>query len=139
MIVGNDLNMVNLYQKESLPRVTLAKSQDEFILGQLPAGDMCRGKAEIPFLTQLATRELEILSLLSQGYTNTAIVGILFIDVKTVEHHLNNMHRKLRKFMNFAGYDRHLRVSEPKLSLKTIGESITLGGLGTRLVPCLFN
>ena len=80
---------------------------------------MFAGKPENPFLKQLTARELEVLSLLSQGYTNSAIAEALYIDIKTVEHHLNSMYSKLKADSEFNG--RHLRVSAMRLYLETMG------------------
>jgi len=70
----------------------------------------------MPFLKQLTTRELEILSLLSQGYTNSSIADTLFIDIKTVEHHLNSMYSKLKSDPDYN--TKHLRVSAARLYLE---------------------
>ncbi|GAG50777.1 unnamed protein product, partial [marine sediment metagenome] len=91
-----------LFLKQSLDRVDqlcqtiLAVYHGQVILDPPLATFMFAGKPECPFLKQLTTRELEILSLLAQGYTNAAIAGTLFIDIKTVEHHLNSMYSKLK-------------------------------------------
>ena len=80
---------------------------------------MFAGKPECPFLKQLTTRELEILSLLSQGYTNSSIAETLYIDIKTVEHHLNSMYSKLKADPDYNA--KHLRVSAARLYLETMG------------------
>jgi DNA-binding NarL/FixJ family response regulator len=104
---------------DQLCRTILAVSQGQVILDPPLASFMFAGKPECPFLKQLTTRELEILSLLSQGYTNSAIAETLFIDIKTVEHHLNSMYSKLK---SDPGYNtKHLRVSAAKLYLETMG------------------
>jgi len=72
-----------------------------------------------PLLEQLTIRECEILKLLSQGYTNLAIARALFIDNRTVEHHLHNIYSKLKAGSSFS--DRHLRVSAARLYLETVG------------------
>jgi DNA-binding NarL/FixJ family response regulator len=110
----------SLDQIEQLCRTILAVSQGQVILDPPLATFMFAGKPECPFLKQLTTRELEILSLLSQGYTNSAIAEILYIDIKTVEHHLNSMYSKLKADPDFN--DKHLRVSAAKLYLETVGD-----------------
>lgn len=40
-------------------------------------------------------RELEILELLTKGYTNHKIASLLFLDHKTVEHHCHNIYGKM--------------------------------------------
>jgi DNA-binding NarL/FixJ family response regulator len=104
---------------DQLCRTILAVSQGQVILDPPLASFMFAGKPECPFLKQLTTRELEILSLLSQGYTNSAIADTLFIDIKTVEHHLNSMYSKLKSDPDYN--TKHLRVSAAKLYLETMG------------------
>ena len=110
----------SLDQIEQLCRTILAVSQGQVILDPPLAAFMFAGKPECPFLKQLTTRELEILSLLSQGYTNSAIAKTLYIDIKTVEHHLNSMYSKLKTDPDFI--DKHLRVSAARLYLETMGD-----------------
>jgi DNA-binding NarL/FixJ family response regulator len=104
---------------EQLARTVLAVSQGQVILDPPLATFMFAGKPECPFLKQLTTRELEILSLLSQGYTNSAIADTLFIDIKTVEHHLNSMYSKLKADPDYN--TKHLRVSAARLYLEKMG------------------
>ncbi len=114
-----------LFLKQSLDKVDhlcqmiTAVSQGQVILDPPLATFMFAGKPECPFLKQLTTRELEILSLLSQGYTNSAIAKTLFIDIKTVEHHLNSMYSKLKADPDYNS--KHLRVSAARLYLETMG------------------
>lgn len=115
-----------LFLKQSLDKVdqlcqTIQAVYDgQVILDPPLATFMFAGKPECPFLKQLTTRELEILSLLSQGYTNSAIAGTLFIDIKTVEHHLNSMYSKLKSDPDYI--TKHLRVSVARLYLETMGD-----------------
>jgi DNA-binding NarL/FixJ family response regulator len=46
-------------------------------------------------LTDLTSRELEILQLVLAGYTNKAIAAEIFISEKTVEFHLDNIYSKI--------------------------------------------
>ena len=110
----------SLDQIDQLSRTILAVSQGQVILDPPLATFMFAGKPESPFLKQLTARELEILGLLSQGYTNGAIAQTLYIDIKTVEHHLNSMYSKLKADSDYN--NRHLRVSAAKLYLQTVGE-----------------
>ena len=110
----------SLDQIDQLSRIITAVNQGQVILDPQLASFMFAGKPECPFLKQLTTRELEILSLLSQGYTNAAIANALYIDIKTVEHHLNSLYSKLKADSEFNG--RHLRVSAAKIYLETLGE-----------------
>ena len=115
-----------LFLKQSLDKVdqlcqTIQAVYDgQIILDPPLATFMFAGKSECPFLKQLTTRELEILSLLAQGYTNSAIAGTLFIDIKTVEHHLNSMYSKLKSDPDYI--TKHLRVSVARLYLETMGD-----------------
>jgi len=122
----------SLDQTEQLYRTILAVSQGQVILDPPLASFMFAGKPECPFLKQLTTREMEILGLLSQGYTNSAIAETLFIDVKTVEHHLNSMYSKLKADSDYN--HKHLRVSAAKLYLETMGE---MNSEQTMLTPAL--
>ena len=46
-------------------------------------------------LSNLTSRELEILRLVLRGYTNKAIAAEMFISEKTVEFHLDNVYDKV--------------------------------------------
>ena len=46
-------------------------------------------------LSDLTQRELEILQLVLEGFTNKAIAAEIFISEKTVEFHLENIYTKL--------------------------------------------
>jgi DNA-binding NarL/FixJ family response regulator len=104
---------------DQLCRTILAVSQGQVILDPPLATYMFAGKPDCPFLKQLTARELEILSLLARGYTNSAIADSLFIDIKTVEHHLNSMYSKLKADPEYN--TKHLRVSAARLYLETMG------------------
>ena len=110
----------SLDKVDQLCRTILAVGQGQVILDPPLATFMFAGKPECPFLKQLTTRELEILSLLAQGYTNSAIAETLYIDIKTVEHHLNSMYSKLKADPGYN--DKHLRVSAARLYLETMGD-----------------
>jgi len=53
------------------------------------------GKAHI-LRDPLTTREKEVLKLIAEGKTNTEIANLLFISVRTVEHHRANLQEKLK-------------------------------------------
>jgi DNA-binding NarL/FixJ family response regulator len=122
-----------LFLKQSLDRIEqlsgiiVAASQGQVILDPALATFLFTEKMAYPFLTQLTTRESEILSLLAKGYTNAAIANTLYIDVKTVEHHINSMYGKLKAEADFDR--RHPRVSAARLYLEATGE------LMPRVVP----
>jgi DNA-binding NarL/FixJ family response regulator len=105
---------------DQLCRTIQAVSQGQVILDPPLATFMFAGKPECPFLKQLTAREMEILSLLSQGYTNSAIAETLYIDIKTVEHHLNSMYSKLKADPDYN--NKHLRVSAARLYMETMGD-----------------
>jgi DNA-binding NarL/FixJ family response regulator len=109
----------SLDKVQQLSRMILAVKQGQVILDPPLANFMFAGKPDCPFLKQLTARELEILSLLSQGYTNLAIAETLFIDIKTVEHHLNSMYSKLKSDPDYN--TKHLRVSAARLYLEKMG------------------
>jgi len=46
-------------------------------------------------LSNLTSRELEILHLILAGYTNKAIAAKIYISQKTVEFHLDNIYTKI--------------------------------------------
>ena len=46
-------------------------------------------------LSNLTSRELEILQLVLAGFTNKAIAAEIFISEKTVEFHLDNIYTKI--------------------------------------------
>jgi two-component system nitrate/nitrite response regulator NarL len=68
------------------PQVT-ARLFDYLAHAHHPAGDTVKGV--------LTGRELEVLALLSQSYTNQQIAHQLFIEVCTVKHHVHNILDKL--------------------------------------------
>ena len=87
-------------------------------------------KPESQLLRLFTPRELEILNLLAQGDTNATIAETLFIDVKTVERHLNIMYAKFKEKPEFSG--KHLRVSAAKLYLEAVGEFALKGDMVVR-------
>jgi LuxR family maltose regulon positive regulatory protein len=48
-----------------------------------------------PLVEPLSERELEVLQLIAEGYTNREIAGRLYIAVSTVKSHINNIYGKL--------------------------------------------
>ncbi|MDY6907040.1 MAG: response regulator transcription factor [Chloroflexota bacterium] len=108
---------------EQLTGIVIAASRGQVILDPALAGFLFTENPEYPFLKQLTARELEILSLLSKGYTNSAIAETLYIDVRTVENHINSMYGKLKAETNFG--DKHARVSAARLYLEATGELLS--------------
>lgn len=108
---------------EQLSGIIMAASRGQVILDPALISYLFAEKQEYPFLKELTNRELEILSLLSKGYTNFAIAEELYIDVKTVEHHINSMYAKIKSEANFD--NRHARVSAARLYLEATGELLS--------------
>jgi len=113
----------SLGQIEQLTGIIHAAGYGQLILDPPLANYMLSPKSESPFLEQLTTRELEILGLLSRGYTNSAIAESLYIDVKTVEHHLNSIYSKLKSETDVDR--RHLRVAATRIYLSEMGSLIS--------------
>ncbi len=110
----------SLQRTEQLANIITAVNYGQIILDPALASLMLGDKVEYSFLKQLTPKELENLSLLARGYTNEAIAEALFIDIKTVEHHLNSIYSRLRSESDLDG--RHLRVAATRLYLQQIGE-----------------
>ncbi len=53
------------------------------------------GELTMTTLSDLTSRELEILQLVLAGYTNKAIAAEIYISEKTVEFHLDNLYTKI--------------------------------------------
>lgn len=105
---------------EQLLSIIMAANHGQVTLDPHLANCILGGKPECPFLKELTTREMEIMSLLSKGHTNAAIAKSLFIDIKTVEHHLNSIYSKLKTDSDVG--HKHLRVTAARLYLKETGE-----------------
>lgn len=112
---------------DQLLGIITSVNRGQIILDPLLTSALLMEKTENPFLSQLTARESEILGLLAKGYTNSSIAAVLFIDVKTVEHHINSMYSKLKAGSDFS--DRHPRVSAARLYLEAVG------GLSTPAIP----
>ncbi len=118
-----------LVLKQSIDRTEQMRNMVRSVMeGQLiidPAlmGMLFTEKKTHPFLAQLTKRETEILSLVSEGYTNSAIAKELFIDIRTVQHHIENMYAKMKSEEFIT--DRHPRVSASRLYLETTGKLVT--------------
>ena len=63
-------------------------------------------KDQLPPPESLTLREREVLKLIAEGVKNKEIAGLLFISVRTVEHHRANLMRKLniKKTANLIKY-----------------------------------
>lgn len=69
----------------------MAESMHELNKLEERASDPARAKV----LPRLTPREIEVLKLLTQGYTNTQIGQALFISLSTVKNHIENVFAKL--------------------------------------------
>jgi len=113
---------------EQLHNIIIAAHQGQVILDPKLTTLLLMGKPEYPFLKLLTNREMEILSLLAKGYSNASIARSLYIDLKTVEHHINNMYSKLKTGIDFD--QKHPRVSAARLYLEAAGELSNQVGTG---------
>ncbi|MCH8206374.1 MAG: response regulator transcription factor [Chloroflexi bacterium] len=79
-----------------------------------------KGIAENSPLKSLTRRELEVMSLMAKACTNSTIASILYIQPRTVEHHINSIFSKL----NIAPEDgQHARVQAVLAYLKATGQT----------------
>lgn len=108
----------SLTQLDRLCKAIQAVSQGQVIVDLPLTTFISADKPESQILKQFTPRELEILNLLAQGDTNATIAQTLYIDIKTVEHHLNCMYAKFKEEPEFSG--KHLRVSAAKLYLEAM-------------------
>ena len=98
---------------EHMVKTIIAVNQGQVILDPSLVSSLLTVKTENTFLSQLTTRELQILNLIAMGYTNSTIADTLFIDIKTVEHHLNSIYSKLKVDPEYS--NKHLRVSVARI------------------------
>ncbi|MFC1870555.1 LuxR C-terminal-related transcriptional regulator [Chloroflexota bacterium] len=112
----------SLDQIDQLVGIITAVSHGQVILDPMLANFILAEKPECPYLRQLTSKELEILDLLAKGYTNISIADALYINIKTVEHHLNNVYSKFKTDADFS--NKHLRVSAARLYLQERGELV---------------
>ncbi|HEY90233.1 MAG TPA: response regulator transcription factor [Dehalococcoidia bacterium] len=108
---------------EQLHSAIWAVTDGQVILDPVLGTLMFTDKEEHPFMKLLTPRELEVMGLLAEGYTNTSMADALCIDIRTVQHHIENMYSKLRAEECFDG--KHPRVSATRLYLETSGKLMT--------------
>ncbi len=107
---------------EQLCSVIKAVSEGQVILDSLVTELIFAEKDQGP-IKDLTPRERRIIDLISKGYTNSSIAKALFIDIRTVQHHINNIYSKLKEDPDFnVG---HPRVSAARIYLETTGELLT--------------
>jgi len=73
-------------------------------------------------LKELTRREMEVLSLIAKACTNQTIASILYIQPRTVEHHINSIFSKLGISPDSG---QHARVQAVLAYLKATGQSQT--------------
>jgi len=118
-----------IFLKQSLDRVEqlfgiiTSVNEGQIILDTAFTSLMFAEKYGHPFLRELTARELEILNLMAEGYTNSAIAEALYIDIRTVQHHINNVYSKFKADVVFNS--KHPRVSAARLYLETTGELLS--------------
>jgi DNA-binding NarL/FixJ family response regulator len=109
---------------EQLCSVIHAVKEGQVILDSLVTDVMFAEREQGP-IKDLTPRERRIIDLISKGYTNSSIAKTLFIDIRTVQHHINNIYSKLKEDPDFnVG---HPRVSAARIYLETTGELLTCG------------
>ncbi len=92
-----------------------------------------KGIAENSPLRTLTRRELEVLSLMAKACTNSTIASILYIQPRTVEHHINSIFSKLGIAPETGQF---ARVQAVLAFLKATGQSrqdIQVAGSDTRI------
>jgi DNA-binding NarL/FixJ family response regulator len=109
---------------EQLCSVINAVHEGQVILDSLVTELIFAEKDQGP-IKELTPRERRIIDLISKGYTNSSIAKALYIDIRTVQHHINNIYSKLKEDPDFnVG---HPRVSAARIYLETTGELLTCG------------
>jgi DNA-binding NarL/FixJ family response regulator len=107
---------------EQLCSVIKAVHEGQVILDSLVTELIFAEKDQGP-IKELTPRERRIIDLISKGYTNSSIAKALYIDIRTVQHHINNIYSKLKEDPDFnVG---HPRVSAARIYLETTGELLT--------------
>ncbi|MDD4859383.1 MAG: response regulator transcription factor [Dehalococcoidales bacterium] len=106
-------------QTDQLVNIISSVAQGQISLDPSLAHLMFGGKSSKSFLHQLTPRELEVLNLLASGHTNIGIADNLYIDVKTVEHHLNSMYSKIKA--ESICDNKHPRVAAALMYLEEVG------------------
>ena len=131
-LVSSNTAGLALFMKKSLDLTDQLLSiiqsvyRGQVIFDPIISAKLLSDKNECPFFNQMTQREHEILALLANGYTNHAIARTLYIDLKTVEHHINNMYGKLKSIIDLN--EKHPRVEAARLYLEAVGELPKING-----------
>jgi DNA-binding NarL/FixJ family response regulator len=116
----------SLVKLEQFIGVIKAVKYGQYMFDPGLASYMFTREGNSPFLEQLTNREKETLNLLAEGYNNAAIAEVLYIDIKTVEHHLNSIYAKMK---NCNDIDKqHPRVTAARLYLQEVGIGMAVAG-----------
>jgi DNA-binding NarL/FixJ family response regulator len=95
--------------------------------------DLMFSESDLGPIKELTPRERKIIDLIARGFTNSNIARTLYIDVRTVQHHINNIYSKLKEDPDFN--TGHPRVSAARIYLETTGELLTCGTQESSAVP----
>jgi DNA-binding NarL/FixJ family response regulator len=119
----NAQNIIALRKLTSVSQTGIkAVNEGQVILDSMMTELIFAEKDQGP-IKELTPRERRIIDLISKGYTNSSIAKALFIDIRTVQHHINNIYSKLKEDPDFnIG---HPRVSAARIYLETTGELLT--------------
>ena len=113
----------SLDRMEQLCALTMAVNEGQVILDPALTSLLLTESQRNFLLRGFTGRELETLGLLARGYTNAAIAGALYIDVRTVRHHINSLYSKIRATDSFDS--KHPRVIAARFYLETTGELLS--------------
>ena len=104
--------MTGLQKKENETAIKKIRQREHYI-SPLLSGELTHEliqashKGQLtPQFDPLTTREREVLKLIAEGISNKEIADLLFISIRTVEHHRANIMQKLniRKTANLIKY-----------------------------------
>lgn len=113
---------------EQLCNVIKAVNEGQVILDSMIT-DLIFSEREQGPIKELTPRERRIIDLIARGFTNSSIAKALYIDIRTVQHHINNIYSKLKEEPDFNSG--HPRVSAARIYLETTGELLTCGSQET--------
>jgi DNA-binding NarL/FixJ family response regulator len=113
---------------EQLCSVIRSVNEGQVILDSIVTELIFSEKEQGP-IKELTPRELRIIDLIAKGFTNSNIAATLYIDIRTVQHHINNIYSKLKEDPDFNSG--HPRVSAARMYLETTGELLTCGAAET--------
>ena len=108
----------SLQHLDELMRIMVSVSKGEYLVDpSISNVSVSTGNDDL-FLKELTKRELEILNLIAEGYSNSAMAAILYIDIKTVRHHINNIYSKLKMEEDFKLRHPRVRATRRYLAMK---------------------